>query len=149
LSGDIAWWVEGKDEHEVGNGLTAAAEASLQWAAHNGVAFDHGKTEAVFLSRRRAPPSDGAKIKVGTGRCRFQGSNLMARSLARLPTDPEGAPLRQAKEGKKRPEPAPPAHRAGGLVTGQLAKGCDGMCLVNRNVRLGALVEGKPDPRHH
>jgi len=47
---DVAWWAEGKSEKEVAEALGRAAEAALDWAADNGVTFDHAKTEAMFLS---------------------------------------------------------------------------------------------------
>ena len=48
---DISWWAEGADDREVAAKLTAAAAASIEWAAGNGVAFDHGKTEAAFFRK--------------------------------------------------------------------------------------------------
>ena len=57
---DISWWAEGADDREVPAKLTAAAAASITRAAGNGVAFDHGKTEAAFFrkggERRRRHP---------------------------------------------------------------------------------------------
>ena len=57
---DISWWAEGADDREVPAKLTAAAAASIARAAGNGVAFDHGKTEAAFFrkggERRRRHP---------------------------------------------------------------------------------------------
>ena len=37
----------------VAEALGRAAEAALGWAGDNGVTFDHAKTEAMFLSKRR------------------------------------------------------------------------------------------------
>jgi ribonuclease HI len=61
---DIAWWVKGEDEDEVAAKLAEAAAASLDWARDNGVAFDHGKTEAVLFRKQRVAPT--ATIRVGT-----------------------------------------------------------------------------------
>jgi hypothetical protein len=61
---DIAWWAKGKDEKEVAAKLAEAAAASLDWAKDNGVAFDHGKTEAALFRKSRAAPK--ATIRVGT-----------------------------------------------------------------------------------
>jgi hypothetical protein len=60
---DIAWWAEGKDDQAVAVKLSETAPASLEWAAYNGVAFHHGKTEAAMFHRRRSAPA--ATIKVG------------------------------------------------------------------------------------
>jgi hypothetical protein len=61
---DIAWGAKGKDEEEVATKLVEAAAASLDWARDNGVAFDHGKTEAALFRRKRTAPT--ATIRVGT-----------------------------------------------------------------------------------
>jgi hypothetical protein len=61
---DIAWWAKGKNEEEVAAKLAEAAAASL-----NGVAFDHGKTEAVLFRKSRASPK--ATIRVGTNDVTF------------------------------------------------------------------------------
>jgi len=57
---DISWWAEGADDREVAAKLTAAAAASIEMAAGNGVAFDDGKTEVAFFrkggGRRRRHP---------------------------------------------------------------------------------------------
>jgi hypothetical protein len=42
--------VEGKEDQAVAAKLSEAAAAPLEGAADNGIAFDHGKTEAVFIS---------------------------------------------------------------------------------------------------
>jgi hypothetical protein len=54
---DVAWWAEGKDDQEVADRLSRASETACRWARDNGVAFDHRKTEALFLSRRRRGPT--------------------------------------------------------------------------------------------
>ena len=46
-------------------GLSEAASAPIDWAAQNGVVFDHSKTEAALFSRRRKADS-GAAITVGS-----------------------------------------------------------------------------------
>jgi hypothetical protein len=60
---DIAWWAEGKDDQAIAVKLSEAAAASLKWVVDNGVAFDHGKTEAALSHRKRSTPA--AAIKVG------------------------------------------------------------------------------------
>jgi len=60
---DVAWWAGGKMEKEVARSLERAAEASLTWAANNGIAFDHGKTEAALFRRKQSPPT--AQVRVG------------------------------------------------------------------------------------
>jgi hypothetical protein len=72
-AGDIAWRAAGKSDQEAAT-LTKASETVCDWASRNGVAFDHGKTEAMFFSRGwRAPTasvtSDNQEIpfnKLGT-----------------------------------------------------------------------------------
>jgi len=44
---------EGKRDQEVVAKLSQAAAAAMKWAAGNGVAFDHGKTEAALFWRRK------------------------------------------------------------------------------------------------
>jgi hypothetical protein len=66
---DIGWWAEGKDDEAVAAELSKAAAASIEWAKENGVAFDHGKTEAA-LFRRKRKRSD-AKIRVGDNQVPF------------------------------------------------------------------------------
>jgi hypothetical protein len=61
---DIAWWARGKNEEEVATKLAEAAAVSLDWAKDNGVAFDHGKTEAALFRKSRAVPT--ATIQVGS-----------------------------------------------------------------------------------
>jgi len=46
---DIGWWADGRDEKAVADKLSAAVAASIEWAAGNDVAFDHGKTEAALF----------------------------------------------------------------------------------------------------
>jgi hypothetical protein len=66
---DIAWWAKGKDEEEVAAQLAEAAAASLDWAKDNGVAFDHGKTEAALFRKKRT--ASKASIRVGTNEITF------------------------------------------------------------------------------
>ena len=49
---DIRWWADGKGEESVAAELSRAAAASIDWAASNGVAFDHRKTEGGGRSKR-------------------------------------------------------------------------------------------------
>jgi len=46
---DLAWWAEGKSERELARRLSNAADATLDWARENGVAFDKAKIEATFF----------------------------------------------------------------------------------------------------
>jgi len=62
---DIGWWADGKDDEAVAAKLSEAATASMVWAAENGVAFDHGKTEAVIFWRKRKAAEAKATVKVG------------------------------------------------------------------------------------
>jgi len=41
--------------------------ASIDWAAGNGVAFDHGKTEAAIFRRRKTPSTATVKVGANTG----------------------------------------------------------------------------------
>jgi hypothetical protein len=43
--------------------LSEAAAAFLEWATNNGIAFGHGKNEAVLFHKKRTAPT--AKIEVG------------------------------------------------------------------------------------
>jgi len=42
------------NDEEVAAKLSAAAAASIEWAARSGVAFDHGKTEAALFHRKKS-----------------------------------------------------------------------------------------------
>jgi len=53
---DISWWADGTDSTAVAAKLSAAAAASIEWAAENGVAFDYGKTEAALFHKKRSAP---------------------------------------------------------------------------------------------
>jgi len=59
---DVAWWTDGKSEKETAEALGKVAEAALGWAGRNGVKFDHAKTEAMFLSKRRRKPSESVRV---------------------------------------------------------------------------------------
>lgn len=48
---DISWWAEGADDREVAARITVVAAVSIKWAAGNGVAFDHSKTETAFFQK--------------------------------------------------------------------------------------------------
>ena len=63
---DIGWWAEGKNAEEVANKLSLVAAAAIEWAGKNGVAFDHGKTEAaIFWRKKRKGTQTEAKVRVG------------------------------------------------------------------------------------
>jgi ribonuclease HI len=63
---DIGWWAEGKNAEEVADKLSLAAAAAIEWAGRNGVAFDHGKTEAaIFWRKKRKGAKTRVKVKVG------------------------------------------------------------------------------------
>jgi len=53
---DIGWWADGTDEKAVADKLSAAATASIEWATGNGVASDHGKSEAALFRRKKKVP---------------------------------------------------------------------------------------------
>ena len=40
--------------------------SGIHWAANNGVAFDHGKTEAAIFRRRKTPPAAVVKASTNT-----------------------------------------------------------------------------------
>ena len=58
---DIGWWADGKDDEEVAPKLGEAAMVAIEWAQENGVAFNHGKTQAAVFKRT---PS-AAMVQVG------------------------------------------------------------------------------------
>jgi len=60
---DISWWAEGATDEEVAGRLSRVGEVAIEWAARNGVVFDHDKSEAMLFSRKRRVPT--ATIKVG------------------------------------------------------------------------------------
>jgi len=63
---DIGWWAEGKNAAEVADKLSLAAAAAIEWGGKNGVAFDHGKTEAaIFWRKKRKGAQTKAKVRVG------------------------------------------------------------------------------------
>ena len=66
---DVAWWAEGKSEKETAEALGRAAEATLEWAENNGITFDHAKTEAMFLSKRRRKPTESVRVALGYKEC--------------------------------------------------------------------------------
>ena len=47
------WWAEGKIAEEVPDKLLLAAAVAIEWAGKNGMAFDHGKTEAAIFWRKK------------------------------------------------------------------------------------------------
>jgi hypothetical protein len=71
FAGDIAWWAEGEEDREVAVKLSQATATSLEWAANNGIAFGHRKTEAAFFRRRE--PFPACTIRVGEGGTLQQG----------------------------------------------------------------------------
>jgi len=62
LADDIGWWTDGADDEAVAAKLSEAAAASIDWAARNGVAFDHGKTEAAVFRGEKTTPTATAKV---------------------------------------------------------------------------------------
>jgi len=63
---DIGWWAEGKNVEEVANKLSLVAAAAIEWAGKNGMAFDHGKTEAAIFWRKKIKGTrTEAKVRVG------------------------------------------------------------------------------------
>ena len=66
---DIGWWAEGKDDEAVAK-LSQAATVSIDRGSQNGVAFDHGKTEAALFSRRRKADSE-ATVMIDINSIRF------------------------------------------------------------------------------
>lgn len=48
---------------------TSPIQQKIEWAAGNGVAFDHGKTEATLFHRKRITPI--ATIKIGANTVPF------------------------------------------------------------------------------
>jgi len=63
---DIGWWVAGTNNKEVAAKLSAA---TLEWAAGNGVAFDHGKTEAPLFQWKKRTGT--ARVTVGSNSIPF------------------------------------------------------------------------------
>jgi len=59
---DVAWRAEGKSEKEIARRLSNAADATLDYAKENGVAFDKAKAEAMFLSNRRKKPTETVRV---------------------------------------------------------------------------------------
>ena len=132
---DISWWADGMDDKEVAAKLTAAATASIEWAAKNGVAFDHSKTEAALFHRKRSTPR--ATVKVGNDAVplkweatRWLGVWLDSQLMLK------GHHTVRMKEGRK--------HRTDGAATGRLQEGYDGLHSVSCLVQLGTVVEGGP-----
>ena len=66
---DISWWVDGTDNRALASKLSEAAAAAIAWAGDNGVAFDHGKTEAAIFQRKRRAPT--ATVAVGPNEVPF------------------------------------------------------------------------------
>jgi len=64
-----SWWVDGTDDQAVATKLSEAAAAAIAWARDNGVAFDHGKTEAAIFQRMRRAPT--ATVTVGPNEVPF------------------------------------------------------------------------------
>jgi len=62
----MGWWAEGKRDQEVATKLSQAAAVAMEWTVGNGVAFDHGKTEAaLFWRKKRKETETSAKMKMG------------------------------------------------------------------------------------
>jgi len=66
---DIGWWAAGTDDEVVAAMLSAAAAVALEWAAGNGVTFDHSKTEAALFQRKKRTTT--ATVTVGTNSIPF------------------------------------------------------------------------------
>jgi len=60
---DISWWVEGKNDKEVAEKLAEATKAAVSLGEENGIAFDHGKSEAVLFSRRKKATNETIKTE--------------------------------------------------------------------------------------
>ena len=56
----------GKGDEVVATKLPEAAAAFIDWAERNGVAFDHGKTEAAISRGRGTAPNAAAKVGANT-----------------------------------------------------------------------------------
>jgi hypothetical protein len=124
--------------------LAEAAAASLDWAKDNGVAFDHGKTEAALFRRKKTAPT--GTIRVGTSVIPF---NTLAGRMAGLPAHAERTPRSQTEGRKEGLGTAPPVHRADGTCAGQLPEGHDSLYPVGRHVWVGTMVEGRQIGGHH
>jgi len=114
---DISWWAEGADDREVAAKLTAAAAASIERAAGNGVAFHHGKTEAAFFWK-------GGEEGVGTHgdggswrqQCPVQQDHYkVAWSMAQFAAHNQRPPRHTAEGGVQGYGSAPPPHGQMGL----------------------------------
>jgi len=84
---DVAWTTKGNSEDDICQTLELAAAAAQEWAEANAVAFDTEKMEAILLSRRRKGRLQGHL----PGASEQRAGNPVARRLARLPADAEGA----------------------------------------------------------
>jgi len=71
---------------EVAGTLSRAAEAMLNWAEENWVAFDKAKAEAMFLSKRQRKPTE--PVRVGDYEVQFN-QRAVARNLDRLQNAPQ------------------------------------------------------------
>ena len=70
------------NDEEVAAKLSAAAAASIEWAARSGVAFDHGKTEAALFHRKKSTSK-------ATLRCGMRCTGLRVGNAAIRNTTPE------------------------------------------------------------
>lgn len=109
---NIELWAEGKggkDGKAVAAMLTRAAAAFIDWAASNGVAFDHEKTEAAVFLRRKTPPTEvwANSVPFNKEVTRWLGVWIDSQLILK---DHHAIRL---KNGKNAP---PPAHRAVGLL---------------------------------
>jgi len=127
---DIGWWAEGEDDEAVATKLSAAAAASLDWGKRNGVASDHGKTEAAIFWRRKKGAEVKAKVKVGDNE---------------IPVNKEATRL-NGRVARLTTHSATSARRAAGPLPSELQEGRDGLHPVSRHVRSGAVVEGRGGP---
>jgi hypothetical protein len=112
---------EEKDDQEVAVKLPEFAAPALEWAADNGVAFDHGKTGAAYFHRKRSAPAATNKVGDRTVPLNKKAMRWLGVWLDSQLTLKEHHAI-QSKAGKERHEPTSPAHRADGPITGNCPK---------------------------
>jgi len=98
--------------------LSEAAAASIDWAARNGVAFAHRKTEAAIFRRKKTTPM--AMVKVGASTILFNkevARLLVTGDMAGFAAHAQRPPRDLAQGREEGDSKAPPASRANGVVT--------------------------------